>query len=144
MNSLHLGVSSTNTKHLYNICTTSAKLLRRWSNIVQMLNKCVVFTGRSMFHKAYIRVMWRDLRTLITYWTVWMYDLSQSLILLPGVSMELVRGVLLFTAFIRPLVYIPLKMNTRRFWKCVGRLIFIHVKTLDSGFQLISNMLVHF
>ena len=27
---------SENTKHLYNICTTSAQRLRRWSNIVQM------------------------------------------------------------------------------------------------------------
>ena len=26
-----------NTNHLYNICTTSAQRLRRWSNIVQML-----------------------------------------------------------------------------------------------------------
>ena len=34
-----------NTKHLYNICTTSAQRLRRWSNIVQMLYKCFVFTG---------------------------------------------------------------------------------------------------
>ena len=33
-----------NTKHLYNICTTSAQR-RRWSNIVQMLYKCFVFTG---------------------------------------------------------------------------------------------------
>ena len=29
-----------NTKHLHNICTTSAQRLRRWSNIVQMLYKC--------------------------------------------------------------------------------------------------------
>ena len=34
-----------NTKQLYNICTTSAQRLRRWSNIVQMLYKCLVFTG---------------------------------------------------------------------------------------------------
>ena len=34
-----------NTKHLYNICTTSAQRLRRWSNIIQMLYKCFVFTG---------------------------------------------------------------------------------------------------
>ena len=34
-----------NTKHLYNICTTSAQRLRRWSNIVQMLYKCFVLTG---------------------------------------------------------------------------------------------------
>ena len=34
-----------NTKHLYNICTTSAQRLRHWSNIVQMLYKYFVFTG---------------------------------------------------------------------------------------------------
>ena len=33
-----------NTKHLYDICTTSAQRLRRWSNIVHMLYKCFVFT----------------------------------------------------------------------------------------------------
>ena len=33
-----------NTKLLYNICTTSAQRLRRWSNIVQMFYKCFVFT----------------------------------------------------------------------------------------------------
>ena len=32
------------TKHLYNICTMSVQRLRRWSNIVQMLYKCFVFT----------------------------------------------------------------------------------------------------
>ena len=32
-------------KTLYNICTTSAQRLRRWSYIVQMLYKCFVFTG---------------------------------------------------------------------------------------------------
>ena len=35
-----------NTKHLYKICTTSAQRLRRWSNIVQVLCKCFVFTGK--------------------------------------------------------------------------------------------------
>ena len=33
-----------NTKHLYNICTTSAQRLQYGSNIVQMLYKCFVFT----------------------------------------------------------------------------------------------------
>ena len=32
-------------KHWYTICTTSAQRLRRWSNIVQMVYKCFVFTG---------------------------------------------------------------------------------------------------
>ena len=35
-------VEPANTKHLYNISTTSAQRLRRWSNIVQMLYKCFV------------------------------------------------------------------------------------------------------
>ena len=34
-----------NTKYLYNICTTSAQRIRRWSSIVQMLYKCFVFPG---------------------------------------------------------------------------------------------------
>ena len=37
-------VCPANTKHLHNICTTSAQRLRRWSHIVQMLYKCFVFT----------------------------------------------------------------------------------------------------
>ena len=32
--------SQANTKHLYNICTTSAQRLRCWSKIVQILYKC--------------------------------------------------------------------------------------------------------
>ena len=34
-----------NTKHLYNIYTTSAQCLRRWPNIAIMLYKCFVFAG---------------------------------------------------------------------------------------------------
>ena len=30
------------TKLLYDLCTTSGQRLRRWSNIVQMLSKCLV------------------------------------------------------------------------------------------------------
>ena len=33
------------TKHLYNICTTSAQPLWRWADVVQMLWKCFVFAG---------------------------------------------------------------------------------------------------
>ena len=33
------------TKHFYYICTMLAQRLRRWSNIVQMLCKCFVFSG---------------------------------------------------------------------------------------------------
>ena len=32
-------------KTFVNICTTSAQRLRRWSNIVQMIYKCLVFTA---------------------------------------------------------------------------------------------------
>ena len=41
----HTDCSPANTKHLYNICTTSVQRLRRWTNIVQLLYKCLVFTG---------------------------------------------------------------------------------------------------
>ena len=37
------------TKHLYNI----VQRLRRWSNIVQMLYKCFVFTDRSRPHQGH-------------------------------------------------------------------------------------------
>ena len=36
-------------QHLYNICTTSAQSLRRWSNSVQMLYKCFVFTRNDIY-----------------------------------------------------------------------------------------------
>ena len=36
-----VGPIPANAKHLYSICTTSAQRLRRWSNIVQMLCKCL-------------------------------------------------------------------------------------------------------
>ena len=42
---LNRGGVPANTNHLYKICTMSAHRLRRWSNIVQMLYKCFVFTG---------------------------------------------------------------------------------------------------
>ena len=34
-----------NTKHLYDIYTTPAQRLQRWTNIVYILYKCFVFTG---------------------------------------------------------------------------------------------------
>ena len=34
-----------NTKHLYNICTMLAQRRRRWTDVVQMLCKCFVFSG---------------------------------------------------------------------------------------------------
>ena len=33
------------TTHLYNICTMSDQRRRRWADFVQMLYKCVVFSG---------------------------------------------------------------------------------------------------
>ena len=36
-----------NISILHDICTTSAQRLRRWSNIVQMLCKCFVITGKA-------------------------------------------------------------------------------------------------
>ena len=42
---VHFVTSLAKTKHLCNICTTSAQRLRCWSNIVQVLYKCFVFTG---------------------------------------------------------------------------------------------------
>ena len=40
-----IALNQADTKHLYNICTTSAQSLRRWSNIVQMVYKCFVLAG---------------------------------------------------------------------------------------------------
>ena len=34
-----------NTKHLYDICTMLDQRRRRWASVVQMLYKCVVFSG---------------------------------------------------------------------------------------------------
>ena len=44
--------SPANTKPLSNICTTSAQRLRRWSNNVQMLYKCFVFTGSGVMMRT--------------------------------------------------------------------------------------------
>ena len=44
---LLVGLYLANTKHLYNLCRTSAQRLRHWSNIAQMLYKCFVFAGIS-------------------------------------------------------------------------------------------------
>ena len=43
-----------NTKHLYNICTTSDQRLRRCYIIVQMLYKCFVFTGKMITSIVYV------------------------------------------------------------------------------------------
>ena len=47
-----------NKNHLYNICTTSAQRLRRWSNIVQMLYKCFVFVGKVVSHSGLTPWRW--------------------------------------------------------------------------------------
>ena len=61
--------SPANTRHLYNICTTSAQRLRRWSNIVQKLYKCFVLAGSywSMWQGVYLPLCpgkWCSLSTL--------------------------------------------------------------------------------
>ena len=38
--------NAVNTKHFYNICTMSAKRLRRWPSIVQILETCFVLTRK--------------------------------------------------------------------------------------------------
>ena len=58
-------VNPANTKHLHNICTTSAQRLRRWSNIVQMLYKCFVFAGK-MIQSTSVN-MYRGVMVLHTY-----------------------------------------------------------------------------
>ena len=42
---MNRGSCPVNTKHLHNICTTSAQRLRRWADVVQILYECFVFTG---------------------------------------------------------------------------------------------------
>ena len=52
-------------KNIYNICTTSAQRLRRWSNIVHMLYKCFVFTMFTGLHT--VRYKERDDTRLIDW-----------------------------------------------------------------------------
>ena len=47
-----------NTKHLNNICTTSAQRLRRWANIVQLVYKCFALTGWFNAGRAYHVLCW--------------------------------------------------------------------------------------
>ena len=53
-----------NTKHLYNICTTSAQRLWRWSSIVWILYKCFVFAGGSDLKDSF----WRCIHTYLALW----------------------------------------------------------------------------
>ena len=48
-----------NTTHLYNICTTSAQRLRRWSNIVQNAIQlfCVCWEGLTYYAEIKQRVV---------------------------------------------------------------------------------------
>ena len=52
-NRWHRSTRSAKAKHLYNICTTSAQRLRRWTSIVQMLYKSSVFAGRCPIHDCH-------------------------------------------------------------------------------------------
>ena len=81
--SIHLPVCTTlahkvsppaNTKHLYNICTTSSQRLRRWSNIVQMLYKCFVFAGPQPMH-PYTLTQW------VVFFLVWDRHSGKNLLL---------------------------------------------------------------
>ena len=69
-----------NTKHLYNVCTTSAQRLRRWSTIVQMLYKCFAFTGiillcldglcNGVLGAVYITVNHIDRQAFAIHWVI--------------------------------------------------------------------------
>ena len=67
-NSIH----PANTKqYLYNICTTSAQRLRRWSNIVQMIYKYVLcLLGNRLNVNEYLHISTHDL-IWIYKWTKW-------------------------------------------------------------------------
>ena len=51
------------TKHLNNICTTSARRLRRWADVVQMLFKCFVFAGYGWYYPAKTKPLYNICRT---------------------------------------------------------------------------------
>ena len=51
---------SQQTKHLYTICTTSAQRLRRWSNIVQMLYKVLVWHSASVRSSRSVSLRYHD------------------------------------------------------------------------------------
>ena len=38
-------INPANTQHLQSVCTASAQRIKRWSNIVQMVYRCFVYTG---------------------------------------------------------------------------------------------------
>ena len=67
-----------NTKHLYNICTTSAQRLRRWTNIVQMFYKCFGFTGKY----SHIKIT-NHISTLNQHWFNVLLAVNTELLTLP-------------------------------------------------------------
>ena len=43
---LYVATIPVNTKHFYNICTMLDQRRKRWADVLQMLYKCFVFTGK--------------------------------------------------------------------------------------------------
>ena len=66
-------MSPVNTKRLYNIYTTSAQRLRRWSNIVEELYKCFVF-ARPYQQTQDIYITFIQRRTNVRRWSH-LYDI---------------------------------------------------------------------
>ena len=67
-----------NTKHLYNIYTTSAQRRRRWAGVAQILYKCFVFAG--LLQKTVKGSNWKQILPfglipcVYPLWTVWTHD----------------------------------------------------------------------
>ena len=53
-----------NTKDLYNICTTSTRRLRRWSNIVQMVYKYNCYTNTNVYWVTFTPILWNAVTLL--------------------------------------------------------------------------------
>ena len=56
-------VDPVNTKHPYNIYTTPAQRLRRWTSIAPMPHECSVLTGKCI--KSYTRILPEKHKTMI-------------------------------------------------------------------------------
>ena len=63
MTSYTVVVDPVNTKHPYNIYTTPAKRLRRWTSIAPMPHECSVPTGKCI--KSYTRIIQEKHKTMI-------------------------------------------------------------------------------
>ena len=59
-------VDPVNTKHPYNIYTTPAQSLRRWTSIAPMPHECSVPTGKCI--KSYTRIILEKPKTMIKCW----------------------------------------------------------------------------